>query len=776
MMTRNEEDEEAPTKQPKMRTSTSNDDYATKIAHLLIENDGSSNDDCCRDERCLVALIILSNPSLIDNDTFLQLWKSYGSTTLQPFCERLLLPVPTEMTTSSNLSFQISCARLVAVLLSRILDLDDTFRSNIKKQQEEQQQQQQQQEEEEEEPPSFWLTKLLVHFLCHLPKTNPSTTIALTVQVLECLNTAASLRFESYDGKTNNTDWIPSILKHESLDALWSLYLWGMTATSREVSSDSTVKTSSSDDEQQLMEQTLHAILNKMRHDHTIIDATDNARSLEAWKRRLHSAIETFYRTIVLVIFSHSTTTSSNIDEVDDFILRWLQGTLSDLSFAKTAAKKQNNTSQSLLTFSIQQLPQHIQRSWHETLLSFAMILPSQPYARTVLSNDSKIQASVVKLILTHVVSPVGTETSEELRLLAWRTCAAWVDHCQGFDWMLMTNGDNDTPKNSDMPNANDKVLGPASYLCALMRLASGEWRIQLGYRLSLKQGEVQVPASLEPRTGIVQACAQVLASSVLYLTKLAEELEDNNKSNQRTHFISPEALLHLRDSLEDALQASANYLYQLSHNSVRIDLDQEDDVVVELLASLLSEFAVFDKQTNLDTGELMTALNLAMKSSKTVERKERIMTSLTGILEVARDDSYRTLLLREHDLIGQTMIDFLCLYWKENAAAISTTGPHLSSVPYACYMTELWWSLLEEHRSDLRLNIASGALRRVMLDWMCQILSLTNTACLNCTELNQALQSSIGCFVTLHGDKHPPSEQEGEILQRALQFCSGLP
>ena len=749
-------------KQPKKGGSN----YAAKIEHLLnFDSTNTSNGSSVEgstatppppaygDERHLVALVLLANPNIVDSANFQNLWISHGRT-LQIFCGRLLPTPSKKKTPEESLAVEpltITCARLVAVLLARILSLLESAahdNDNIKSS-------------------STILMKLLLDFVCGLSN-KQDTPLPLTTQALECLNMYAAQHFTA----DNKPDAPLTSLLNQFLEPLWFCYLQGMTASS--VSSTAVSEELSPDE--QLMKRTLQAILNKTcssddsPKNATEIHPDDRSVVLQSWKQRLHRSMEELHRNILLRIFAQSSDTS--VPAEVESIPRWLKHTLSDLSFSSKDGKthRQSQAQQSTATskadnYALQELPQDIQRAWHETLLLFTRMLASHPSLPEMLDG---IRMSVVKLILAHVVSPIGTETSEDLRLLAWTTCAAWVDRLEGYDWMLM---DDKAPfMTIPMPTTaktSSKTLGSAAYLCAMIRLASGEWRIQLGYRLSIREGEIQSRASEEHRVGIVQGCAQVLASLVSYLAKIADDIEKKDRGDKR--FLSPEALLHLRDSLEDGLQATANYLFQIAEaSSSSPPLDQEDAVITDLLATFLTEFDVFDEHTNLDTGEILTALSLAMKCSETIEGQERIITSLIGVLEVARDDSYRVLLLREHGLIDDTMLVFLRQYWKRSAASMSNTN--LPSVPWACHLAELWWGILQEHRSELRLDIDVTSISISIIDWMRQVFKGSDG--MDSTELGNGLNAALGCFVTLHGD-HPPKEQDAQVIQQALQHCA---
>ena len=744
-------------KRPKQRGL----DYVAKIEHLLnFDSTITPHDDASpsssltyADERQLVALVLLANPNIVDSDSFQKLWKSHGSV-LQLFCERILRRHPTKQKIQEDAEelvvvepFTITRARLVATVLARMLSVPTTSDNDKILQND-----------------SMIMMKRLLEFVCALEGKAPrGISLPLITQTLECLAVYASQHFtadETPDGHLIS-------LVHEFLGPLWICYMRGITASSMEVTALNETKMPSDD---QLMEQTLKTILLKAYSDTSygkngeIASCSDTL--LQSWKEQLQRSMEDFYRNTLLRIFMQSKNDGVGVES----IVLWLERALKNLYLSSKGEPIEQSKNQQLTekrsNYSLQHLPQDIQRSWHETLLLFTKVLPAHP---SFLGMLNTIRIPVVQLILAHIVSPIGTDTSEELRLLAWTACATWVDRLEGYDWMLVDDMNTKTSSSVPIPvdvKASSKSIGSAAYLCAMIRLASGEWRIQLGFRLSIREGEIQPKqrSSDEHRMGIMQGCAQVLASLVSYLTKIAEDIEKKDRDKKR--FISPEALLHLKDSLEDGLQATANYLFQIAQASSTPTLNQEDAVIADLLAAFLSEFDIFDEHTNLDTSEIVTALSLAMKSSDNIKSQALLMAGLIGVLEVARDDSFRVLLLREHSMLDESnMVNFLSSYWTRSGSSLTKTN--LSSVPWACHLTELWWTILQDNRSELRLNVDEAPLIRAMVDWLSQ--AVTCSGKLDSPEFKSALNATIGCLFVLIGD-HPPNDRDTQIIQEALK------
>ena len=100
--------------------------------------------------------------------------------------------------------------------------------------------------------------------------------------------------------------------------------------------------------------------------------------------------------------------------------------------------------------------------------------------------------------------------------------------------------------------------LGQTWPLCTLVRLAAGEFRLALGrYVTKLEKGEAsELPKENILSGGIeseIHPCARIVTEAVEVMTTIAED--ENAISTW-----SPDAILHVRKSLEDALNSSVQY------------------------------------------------------------------------------------------------------------------------------------------------------------------------------------------------------------------------
>lgn len=678
--------------------------YAAKVGQLL----HYSGQTKYGDESCLVALVVLANSTLIPNSHYRTIPKREQDHLIR-FCQRLLL---SQAKSDSPTTITHSYAHLVVLLVGRLLSLAENKASwNFSVEQ---------------------LMTAILDFICKYPKQGGSEAVSLTTEVLEVLTTYCS-SFRQLQGNDGVHDLIKKYFK-----PLWELYESGMSSQLKEQSLAETETETSTKPENRLVETTLLAIVKK--------SSGDKKGTLGEEKKDLHSAMEVFYRDTVL------TAINEPIKERNTMlpsIIQWIKGCLSSLPSIKS--QKEQSTK---CFYSLKGFPKEVQLSWQESILLSARCLAAHHEFPKVLDELSSL---IVRLVMLHVVSPSESQLSGALRLLAWTTLAAWVDRLQGFDWML--------GRNVESNNSNRQALGVAANVCAIARLASGELRIQLQQRLAERSTpNVQESCHRQEQAGILNGCCQVLASLVAYLGEIADDMESPQTRNKRV--LSPEALLHLHDSLKDGLQVASNYLFQMS-SIPAVSIDADDSVVMQLLGALLCEFDVFDGMTNLNTDDIMTAMHFSMTDGKEPRTKEQMVRGLVQIFESARDDTYRVLLLKKHGLIGESMTLFLLSYWTDATKSKAS----IRSVPMACNLTELWFSIVNDHKSELRLPVETSAIEAALISWMSHTMRMYDSKDTIQSYIVHALNACVACFVTVHGDA-PPSEQDGRVLLSALQLC----
>lgn len=311
--------------------------------------------------------------------------------------------------------------------------------------------------------------------------------------------------------------------------------------------------------------------------------------------------------------------------------------------------------------------------------------------------------------------------------------------------------------------------------LCTWIRMASGELRIQLQLLMAASstedhvvknvhqhQPEQQVPqGSSSSMVGVRQAtglpiglaCGRLLQSVVQYLIQLADQPHVSSNNNH----ISGDALLHLRQSLEQSLWTAVEYLSllmiihpgtptttQMTLMRLTTPLTLQEDpraalfpTILRLLGTLLMEVDIFDlleknhpfvtmEDEDEDDNEVDSGApnrnrephNISSSSSPAV-----ILTCLQGILPIAEDVSLLPGLVNilgdaegdrdKEELLLQylydPLLDYLEWYWQRGSSLIHTTKTTTErgdnntwmaklllddSVLWACSCTELWVQL----------------------------------------------------------------------------------
>jgi hypothetical protein len=293
---------------------------------------------------------------------------------------------------------------------------------------------------------------------------------------------------------------------------------------------------------------------------------------------------------------------------------------------------------------------------------------------------------------------------------MAWTTLASLVE-AFGFNWMNATTG--------------SLSLGNATAMCTIVRLAAGEWRIQLG-RLCV---EVDTEAFQ------LESCGRVIVAALQYALQFTDE---------SLPMIPSAALLHLRDSFQDALHATVQYLcHPVQHANVQV-------LVGRVLASLLMEFDVWEGLPDgISTDETLEALRVALGST---EDPRDMLPCLMMVLASADSSRNNVSFLESHNLLGDTLVNVLVSFWKKE----DVEAPQCL---LACQVAELWYTLREPSPK------AMAQLRKYILQWI-------QTWIENESPFVPALASAVDCYIMLCGQDTIPPEREAVVIQRALEIC----
>lgn len=116
-----------------------------------------------------------------------------------------------------------------------------------------------------------------------------------------------------------------------------------------------------------------------------------------------------------------------------------------------------------------------------------------------------------------------------------------------------------------------ESQLGLTWPFCTFVQLAAGDLRLNLGRWITVVEDGNNASTTTQDNEYMcseIQSCASIILETVQLMTNLADD--DEGDIGASSGIWVPEALLHIRQSLEDALNASVQYL-----NSFSCDQDE---------------------------------------------------------------------------------------------------------------------------------------------------------------------------------------------------------
>jgi len=378
--------------------------------------------------------------------------------------------------------------------------------------------------------------------------------------------------------------------------------------------------------------------------------------------------------------------------------------------------------------------------------------------------DTNNMAADVTQLILACVVSVDPQQ--DELRVLAWMTVTTLVrSSSTAWEWLF-----------SQRQQSSNK-------LGALVRLAAGEWKIQLATLLNQTDEDGAGAGASSKTTGIyngddsspsfllVEVCAQFLLLTVDYLLQLSDRMDDDSDDNT-ANIPSGDVILHVRKSLDEALNSAVQYL-----GLMKVRIPAVDSAVVRVLAKLLTEFDVFapapvalrmqQQQPPKDGDDgspecaalqglhvaMEIATNTTMNDDDGLHLSDCLLPSIAAVLASAEGEPSRVSLLKEYGLLGDHLYNFLERFWQSDGASDAV------SVSWACQVSELWVSVDRICETSRIQAVLVKCLQRMLKEALSP-------------EIVDALSTVVGCYVTLQGDD-PPGESDATILQQVLQACA---
>lgn len=457
-------------------------------------------------------------------------------------------------------------------------------------------------------------------------------------------------------------------------------------------------------------------------------------------------------------------------------------------------------------------------QSWAELLLLLAsrMVAVSPKTLKPILvlgnANDGGASSYLLQLLLASVVS-VELD-SDQLRIAAWSTLAVLVDSC-GWKW-LMRNQHQGKERQEDA-SKTVTALGRAADICTLIRLAVGEWRIQLSWLVDVSSTTMQDGVrGGGDRLVLIKACADVLVEAINFIVLLADQVgdgapDDDDKVTQTSPSsslpLTVDAVLHLRHSLIEALNNTIECFCLVEQP--RQSLPRSYASAVRVLGVFLTELDVFeahqqyelpaindnvnqDKESN-RIGVLLevlaTAMRLETKSTDVVGRNDDlvvvarfcVLPALLSLFVCSQGDPARVSLLKEADLLGDTILDFLQACWVD--ATIETSN--LETIQCASQVADLWNSFVadtNQYGALIYTDDKQSKLSRAIIEWIRRLLgaimpqqSKQPPGNENVQLIVSTLSSAVSSYMLLNGDE-AKTDQDGDslsILQHAFEFCA---
>jgi hypothetical protein len=331
---------------------------------------------------------------------------------------------------------------------------------------------------------------------------------------------------------------------------------------------------------------------------------------------------------------------------------------------------------------------------------------------------DDEVARKYVKFLMVCIVDPNDAHDSS-LRTLAWSSMAMSIK-ASGWDWILHSS-------------VNSR-LGRAHNMCTFIRLASGEWKIQI-------ERALQETTPTEENSITLQSCAQIIAHGFTYLQQIASDEDPMSNS------FSPEASLHMRRSMEEAMHTSVEFL--TTEDIVR--LPEIRKTAIRLFGPFLTEWDVFLER---NTETLLHALAISVDFCKDLSVQNAVLAGLTTVLASSEGDDSRIDALNQFHLLDHRLEDFLvsCFDQIGNGGEVSHQE---GTMQWCSQIIDLWTSMTAERK----ITKVLGSIRSCLERSLAQGRSGTNLD----------LSSLALCYITLQGDV-PPSDEDAALLQIAIE------
>ena len=115
------------------------------------------------------------------------------------------------------------------------------------------------------------------------------------------------------------------------------------------------------------------------------------------------------------------------------------------------------------------------------------------------------------------------------------------------------------------MQRDNNNRLGHTWQLCTLIRLAAGEFRLSMGRWMAIIEDK---RSSNNKIMSEIVSCARIVIQAVQLMTSLADIEDEHNMQSEGQRIVwNPDAILHTRQSLQDALNAAIQYFNEIEYS-----------------------------------------------------------------------------------------------------------------------------------------------------------------------------------------------------------------
>ena len=335
----------------------------------------------------------------------------------------------------------------------------------------------------------------------------------------------------------------------------------------------------------------------------------------------------------------------------------------------------------------------------------------------TCTQHMTKIPTDAFKPLWNLILAYIGSHHDDSnMRMLSWTTAAHLIDTL-GWDWMIFS-------KDTNIGGAS-AALGLQKHPCTMIRLASGEWRLQL------------TNMCLEPtqESPLLDPCGRVIVAAFEYLL-------------QQPHQMSPDALLHVRHSFQDVHHATVSYWTTTMTTDVTNIASAA--TTARVLGCLLTEFSIWDSSPE-EVNELLQATRVVFVAAipPSLLLPPDVLPVLVAILDSAIEECQVEALVESGILEQDCWVNYLTEFW---------TRPELTNVEHsilwACQANDLWYAMASPS-PKVALPLAKAVLRWIEL-----------------AVFSSVLSAAIGSYVVLMGEKIP-SQRDASIIEQKLKLCA---